>query len=64
MITRYTNVVLTIIALALVTIAAQNLAAPVSAQSGVQKVAICEQGDASRCVSLSQQNAPFPNYLL
>jgi hypothetical protein len=60
MITRYTNIVLTIIALALVTIAVQNSTASVSAQSGVQRVIICDVVDTSHCASLFQPQ-PYQN---
>ena len=57
MITRYTNIVLTIIALALVTIAVQDLNAPVSAQSGsVQRVVICDSANTLHCASLAQMS--------
>lgn len=42
MVDRYTKAVLTIIAAALVAIAAQNAMGPLNAQQGVQRVAICD----------------------
>lgn len=53
MVDRYTKTVLTIIAAALVGLLTQNAIKPSQAQSGVQKVAIC-QLEGQGCASLAR----------
>jgi hypothetical protein len=55
MIDRYTKVVLTVIACALVAIAAQSLITSVRAQQEIQKVQIC---NAEGCVGMMARRAP------
>jgi hypothetical protein len=50
---RYTKVVLTVIAFALVVLGAENAVRPVSAQSGIQKVAVCDERT-NKCASVGQ----------
>jgi hypothetical protein len=65
MIDRYSKAVLTIIAAALVAIVAQNTIGPLNAQSGVQRVVICDPRDPGRCASLGQRQGPTgPWYFL
>jgi len=52
MIDRYTKVVLTIIAAALVALVAQNLAGGSRADTAVQKVVICGDEVGSNCVGV------------
>ncbi len=55
----YTKGVLTVIALALVTLAIQNAIQPAVAQGGVQKVTICMQ-DGGNCRGLPTTNVRLP----
>ncbi|MCA3322649.1 MAG: hypothetical protein INF75_05710 [Roseomonas sp.] len=55
----YTKGVLTVIALALVTLAIQNAIQPAVAQSGVQKVTICTQ-DGRNCQGLPTTHVRLP----
>jgi hypothetical protein len=48
----YTKFVLTVIALALSTIALQNSLTPAYAQSGIQKVVICDAYSPAICASV------------
>ncbi len=50
---RYTEVVLTVIATALVGLLAQNAVRPVTAQGGIMRVAVCSE-DGSRCAAVGR----------
>lgn len=51
---RYTKVMLTTIAIALLGLVAQNLVAPLRAESGsVQRVLICDARDTRNCATLT-----------
>ena len=56
MVDRYTKITLTIIAAALVCLVAQNAFSPLNAQSGIQKVQICEGATVQSiiCATLSE----------
>jgi hypothetical protein len=58
---RYTKVVLTVIALALVVLVGENAVRPVSAQSALQKVAICDERT-NKCASVGQDPAGLVVY--
>jgi len=51
---RYTKVMLTIIAIALLGLGVQNVAAPLRAESGsIQRVIICDARDTRNCATLT-----------
>lgn len=52
MIDRYTKALLTVIAISLVALVVQNLVPPSNAQSGVQRVVICDPADTRNCAKL------------
>ena len=54
MIDRYTKIVLTVIAGALIGLLGQNTIGPLNAQSGVQRVVICDSEDTRQCANLKQ----------
>jgi hypothetical protein len=60
---KYTNVILTVIAAALVTIAVQNLTGPVNAQAGVQRVVICSANDTKVCATVGARNPGLSSYV-
>lgn len=53
---RYTKATLTIIAVALVAIVVQNSVGPVGAQTGVQRVVICDAADTTRCATVAERH--------
>jgi hypothetical protein len=58
---RYTKVVLTVIAFALVVLAGEHAVRPVSAQSGIQKVTICDERT-NQCASVGKDPAGLVVY--
>jgi SNF family Na+-dependent transporter len=52
MIDRYTKAMMTVIAISLVALVVQNLIPASNAQSGIQKVIICDPSDARNCAKL------------
>jgi hypothetical protein len=56
MIDLYTKVVLTVIALALVILVGEHAVRPVAAQSGVQKVMICDDRS-GQCAAVSSHTS-------
>jgi hypothetical protein len=59
---RYTKIVLTVIAAALVGLLVQNSISPSVAQGGVQRVAICTI-DGGKCASVYQDETGYGNPL-
>jgi hypothetical protein len=58
MVDRYTKAVLTVIAISLLGLLAQNVIGPLNAQARVQRVAICSAVDPENCASLGYFQIP------
>lgn len=59
---RYTKIVLTVIAAALVGLLVQNSISPTNAQGGVQRVAVCTV-DGAKCASVHQAEVGYAHPL-
>jgi hypothetical protein len=59
---RYTKIMLTIIAAALVGIVVQNAVSTVGAQAGVQRVVICDSHDTSNCARVAERGSGSASY--
>jgi len=68
MLDRYSKAVLTVIATALIGLLAQNAIRPVGAQSGVQRVVICDSYNSNRCARVFERGSAIEslntNFLL
>ena len=51
---RYSKIVLTVIAIALVCIVVQNAVTSLNAQTGVQRVAICDPQEPGHCAAVAR----------